>query len=1447
MRNNYIKHLIAFLFVYTTAWAQTNCSLTTSPASSTINCGQNVQLSAFGIGGPILMNNDFNSGAAGVGWSASASAQYNNPCGPSLDGSTHLWMGSTTAAPRNMTTIGYNIPCTGTICFDIKFSDTFNTPCEQPDLSTEGVDLMYSTDNGTTWTSIFYFDPLTSLYYNWSNFCFTIPAGAVSPNTMFQWIQTNSSGNDFDHWGIDNVNITLDAACASGAPYYYSWLPVTGLNNPSIANPVASPSVTTTYTVYFTNGIDDTCMATVPVNVSLPSADAGTLQTVCLGQPISLLGTGSQSSPPLTTFSSTSSTAISATATFTNNITVSGLPYSTISTNSIQKVCMDITHTWDSDLDVYLLCPDGTQLELTTDNGGAGDNYTQTCFTPTAATNITAGTVPFTGDFLPEAGSFNGLNGCTANGVWTLQIADDAAGDVGTLNNWDITFDTQVSYTYSWLPAVNMTGSTTLTPTVTPTTTTQYTLSVTNAFGCSATDTVTVNVTQLTGVSVAGATTICRNDTASISASGGLTYSWLPATGLFSTSISNPLANPTVTTNYTVNVSDGFCSKIDSVLVSVNQLPIVDAGIAASYCAQDTIQISASGADTYSWLPITNLSNTTISNPEVTSSIASSITYTVTGINTTTGCVNVDSVLITTNPKPLADAGVDTSLCIGSSITLNAAGGGSYSWLPATNISNSTIANPVVNPSANISYTLTVTNTFGCFDKDTIAVVANALPTVDAGPNGFSCPNTPRNLNGTVSGNGPFVYSWQPASSLSDASIEDPIATATASTTYTLLVTDNFGCSRTDMVTVGIYNVATVTLNSTQSSICPGASTTLSAIGTPSSYTWTPSNLVASPNSATTLASPTSTTTFTLTYISPGPGACVSSNTITINTLTAPVASVNNGQFNICPADFALPVASGGTSFSWLPALGLSSTSVANPSANPTLQTQYTVTVTDASGCSDTASVWVTPRPTPVAGIVNSTETSCVASTGTLTMDLPTIGTAPFTYALNSGTAQSSNTFISLSAAVYTITVVDAFGCSVDANANVVQAPNPIPGVITSSQSACASSTGSLTMAAPSSGNSPFVYSLNGAVVQASNLFNSLAPANYTITVVDANGCSASDTASVYQQASPVITNVTNIQSICTAANGSITVQNVSGGVAPYTYSLNGGATQASNVFSNIVAGSYTVTVIDAGGCVDTELNTVTSNSGTLAVDSIAITNTSCGSANGSASVQLPIGGTSPFTYSINGTTYQNSNTFNSLAGINYTLYVKDANGCVASQLITVPTVNMVNAAFAASASSGVAPLSVDLTNTSTGATNYIWTFGNGASNVTTLNASSVYSTPGTYTVTLVAYNNIPVCSDTAISTIVVFDAPLLVVPNIVTPNGDGINDEFKLIGTNIKSIEVLIINRWGNKVAEYSGGIETIWKPTVNDGTYFYSIKSTSIDDTVTQYNGYLTIIDAK
>lgn len=125
----------------------------------------------------------------------------------------------------------------------------------------------------------------------------------------------------------------------------------------------------------------------------------------------------------------------------TNEFTVSVTGIGTLGTTLVlDQVDIDITHTWDSDIDVTLISPDGTEVDLTSDNGGSGDDYTSTVFRDDATEAITAGSAPFTGTYLPEQ-ALTTFNGIDANGDWILRVCDDASGDTGTLNSWSITFD----------------------------------------------------------------------------------------------------------------------------------------------------------------------------------------------------------------------------------------------------------------------------------------------------------------------------------------------------------------------------------------------------------------------------------------------------------------------------------------------------------------------------------------------------------------------------------------------------------------------------------------------------------------------------------------------------------------------------------------------------------------------------------------------------------------------------------------------------------------------------------------------------------------------------------------------------------------------------------------------------------------------------------------------
>lgn len=275
------------------------------------------------------------------------------------------------------------------------------------------------------------------------------------------------------------------------------------------------------------------------------------------------------------------------------------------------------------------------------------------------------------------------------------------------------------------------------------------------------------------------------------------------------------------------------------------------------------------------------------------------------------------------------------------------------------------------------------------------------------------------------------------------------------------------------------------------------------------------------------------------------------------------------------------------------------------------------------------------------------------AATAEITVDVAG-GAAPLSYSLNGGAAQSSNVFSGLGAGTYSIVVTDDNGFSATTNEVVIEEPGAI-------QASATTLDDDITVDA-SGGSGALSYSLDGQTFQSSNVFADLPNGFYTITVQDENGCAVTTDAVV--AVNTLLTNLSiDAEVDCNgAASGEISVM-AGGGEQPYEYSLNGGAFQSSNVFSNLSAGSYEVTVRDNQGFTATT-NTVVleepdaisaSASATLNVITVTVT-----------------GGTGALQYSLDGGAFQSGNTFGNLPNGDYTITVRDANGCTATTTATV-------------------------------------------------------------------------------------------------------------------------------------------------------------------------------
>jgi hypothetical protein len=336
--------------------------------------------------------------------------------------------------------------------------------------------------------------------------------------------------------------------------------------------------------------------------------------------------------------------------------------------------------------------------------------------------------------------------------------------------------------TYTWGPSTGLSATTGMTVTANPTVTTTYTITGTNSNGCSDTSTFTVTVDPLPTVTVSpSAPTMCANSTTTLTASGANTYAWSPSNDLSSPTGTTVTAWPSVTTTYTITgTSTGGCVSSTTVTITVDPSPtVLVTPSATTICSNTSAPLLASGANTYLWSPSGSLSSST--GAGVTASPTVTTTYTILGMNTF-GCMDTATVTVTVDPIPNANAGNDVWICIGDNTTLNATGGTQYSWSPATNLSSTSVANPIANPTVTTSYTVTVTNG-SCSATDVVVVSVNPAPAM---------PIVTQNGNVLTSSSG-VTYQWYMNGSPIPGETNQSYS-ITQSGNYAVCITDANGC-----------------------------------------------------------------------------------------------------------------------------------------------------------------------------------------------------------------------------------------------------------------------------------------------------------------------------------------------------------------------------------------------------------------------------------------------------------------------------------------------------------------------------------------------------------------------------------------------------------------------------------------------------------------------------
>jgi hypothetical protein len=322
----------------------------------------------------------------------------------------------------------------------------------------------------------------------------------------------------------------------------------------------------------------------------------------------------------------------------------------------------------------------------------------------------------------------------------------------------------------------------------------------------------------------------------------------------------------------------------------------------------------------------------------------------------------------------------------------------------------------------------------------------------------------------------------------------------------------------------------------------------------------------------------------------------------------------------------------------------------------------------DDNSCNDTKSVSIS-----VSGAQSFTTSTNVITQPTCTANIGSVqlqtngGSAPFTYSMNSGAIQTDPTFSNLAPGSYTYTITDNTGCSITDVFNLTT-PYSISSNYTQTTTInCFGESSAEISISASGGQGGYVYSIDGNTFQSGSVFSNLSAGEYQVISKDANGCLSEITLEITQPNQLILNAIPTMISCFGNNNGSISV-NVSGGTPTYVSTIN----SANGLFTGLSAGNYTITSTDANGCIQTFNTTITEPSQVTLTG--VPTSATAGSSNGSITM-TGSGGLSPYTYSINGTNYYSGTLFSNLAAGTYTCYVKDANGCVNSVVITVDEV----------------------------------------------------------------------------------------------------------------------------------------------------------------------------
>jgi gliding motility-associated-like protein len=1080
----------------------------------------------------------------------------------------------------------------------------------------------------------------------------------------------------------------------------------------------------------------------------------------------------------------------------------------------IVSVCVDITTDFASDVAIYLQSPNGDLLELSSNNGGGQDNYTQTCFTPTATTPIQMGTPPFTGEFSPE-GNWNALNGSPINGEWNLLVSDGFAPNVfSTLNWWTITFNSVNNVAYDWTNGASLTCDNCPDPTANPMATTTYTVTAVDSYQCSSMDEVEITVLENFSAPAINCNAIGNGEIVVTwnEVGGGLEYEinidgtgWVaPNEGLtqhlLTGYVNGEMANVQVRVKTTgggacaVNIGEEVCLYLLCDLVAT-----IPNGTDTVSCPGDCDGI----------VPVSAMNG------------VSPFDYNATYLD--------DGSMWTQNN------GNFTGLCAGD-----------YQIIVEDAVGcMDTVFFTVFEPDP-IIVSIIETESLDCFGDSDGELVASG-----------------------VGGVGDYDFAWNDMSGQIN-----PTAVGLNADNYTVVLTDDNGCTGSgnfDLMQPTEIMLATASTDV----LCKGAMTgtaTVNPMGGTGTYTyaWSDGDSPTAQNNDGLGEGLVSVTVSDVNGCTAMEDVLINEPAEGLELMIAQTAEscfqANSGQALVTPMG-----GSNGYTYEW-------SSGATTPEASDLAPQNYTVTVTDGNDCTATESIDITELAVVEIENINFLPPSCSGfSDGAISIvDTPDNITGgaggPYTYLWNDGTTNSLNENL-IGGQAYSVTVTDVAGCTV-IGVQFLDDPLPLTFDVAGQDVLCfQDATGTATVSNvqlnPGDMVDAYSWSLN-AGGQTTESVTNLSAGEYIVTITDSEGCTAENSVTI-NEPTDIDVDFSVVDAACFGQlSGEITAL-PTGGVPGYNFQWDGGIGVNSAKVTDIPPNNYNVTITDNNGC--EHIDSVLVNQPAEITADVNPTDVTCfGDRDGM--VQLTTdGGTAPFRYSLDGENFFGSSTLIGLESGDYNIVISDANGCTTEKFANVGTpplftVDILDTSGTLNSDNtiqfGESINAEGLPQNGQGMIDYFWSASycgtmmcptadttDCSGEVTCSNPILTPNNPITYSVTAIDEAG---CEATANLVVFVEKTRRVLVPTGFAPDGNALNQALHVHGKSGTTINIFrIFDRWGELIYESSNfdiNDTTVgWNGTFNgeempSGVYVWFLEAQFEDGATEIFKGETTLI---